>query len=246
MRNVDIAQFRISTQHRPGACRTGVEIAAVLPRVGADLAGLRDGIELPDFLARPHIEATDISGHALLVAAASHDNLCHHDVAHHESRRDRADVRHRRALDDALAQVDPAIAAKPCRWLARLRIDRDQAAVGRVVEKPLFGAVGPVGQRARRQRRAASADVHRLRLERPQCLARARLDGGHAVVQPRHVQHTIVQQRRRLVVTRGRVARRICAPAPRDLQPIHRLAVDLVQRRIAGLTSIAAPVDPFG
>src|SRR5690606_38442096 len=120
VRDVDIAGFGIGAQHGPCASGPGVEVAAFLPCIAAGLARLSDGAELPDFLAGPHVEATDIARRALLVAPARHDHLRHHDVAYDESRRDRADIRHRRAFDDSLAQINPAIAAESCRHFARL------------------------------------------------------------------------------------------------------------------------------
>ena len=120
-----------------------------------------DGVECPQQLAGAHIEAADIARRRFLVARAAGYHLHDDHVAHHEGRGHRADVRHGRAFDDAVAQVDPAVLAEVRRGLAGLRVDGDQAAVQRVVEQPLVLAVA-----SSRRANAGASDA-----PRPPCSA---------------------------------------------------------------------------
>ena len=217
---VDVAGLRVGAHHRPGPGVAGVLPAVVLPRLVAELAGLRDDIEAPDELAGAHVEAAEVARRRLLVARATRDHLGDDHVADDDGGRDRAHLGYGATFREVLAQVDPAAAAELRVRLAGPGVDGYQAAVQGVVEEAFLRAIGPVGQRARRQRRAGR-DLHRLWLEGPQRLARASVDSGHAVVDPGDVEHPVREQRRGLVTVRRRPARRIGAPAPSDLQPAH-------------------------
>ena len=136
------------------------------PRVVAELAQLRDGVEDPEPLAGLDVESADVALHvlkALRVRAGLAGGADDHDVVGDHRRGMQPDLAVHR-IDDLVVvqlQVDNAVAAEARRGHARLGIERDETIAGRHVQDALLAAVGPVGETAARQlarrRRAARA-----------------------------------------------------------------------------------------
>src|SRR6185312_717428 len=103
-RNVDEPEIRIRGVRRPGvglADADGADLRAVRPRVRAELAGLRNQIELPELLARVHVEAADEAGN---VVQPQREIAVHRRVAYHDHAVD--DDRRRAVGDLAVLGID--------------------------------------------------------------------------------------------------------------------------------------------
>ena len=126
-RDVDEAEIRIRRVGRPRvvlADARRADLRAVLPRVGAELAGLRNQVELPQLLAGPDVEAANPAGQvpeprrvvAVNVRAADDD-----DVADDDRRAAGGDLAERRIDADRAVGAGPRLRIP---GLARLGLAR--------------------------------------------------------------------------------------------------------------------------
>src|SRR5439155_25591183 len=140
----------------PYARIPGVDPRVLFPCVVAELAELRDGVEDPEALAGPDIEAADVPFHVLKtlrVRSGPARGADDDDVPGHHGRRMQSDLAVHR-IDDLVVvelQIDDAAAAEVRLGDARFRVQRDEAVAWRHVQHALFAAIGPVRQAAARQ-----------------------------------------------------------------------------------------------
>ena len=110
------------------------------PRVVAELAGARHGVERPDEFAGEHVVGADVAGrrHVAFAGGAAEDDQVLEDLAR-RVRLDGADGLRIAAVDPD-AQIDDAVGAERHDRLARLRVHLLQQAVHRE-DQPLVAAV---------------------------------------------------------------------------------------------------------
>ena len=250
--HVDVAQFRVDAEGRPHVRVAAVFPGAILPRLGADLAEPRNGIERPLPLARPDVERPDIGPRALLPRESiGHRPTEDHDVAD-DGRRPAptVDVVADRRRRHVSLQVDAPAGPEGRIRFAGLRIERGQV-VAMLDQNARVGTVRPVRDAAR-----ADADIRVRpglgRLLDPDCLPRAGVEGLDEPDGVRRVEHAVDHQGCRAKVIGVAQVRHFgqdrgihrWAP-PRDPQPGHVGFVDLVERRVfrgAEAATVCAPL----
>ena len=137
-RQVDEAQLLVRGHVRPdvGAARVGRRVAR--PRVGAELALLRDGPEGPQSAPRPDVEAHHVAARPLLVSRTVVDARPHHDdAANHDGRGRHAEIGSALGPRHAGHEIHPPAIAEARGELPGLRIHRDQVGIGRPEQQPL-------------------------------------------------------------------------------------------------------------
>ena len=245
---VDVPQRGVGAQRGPHGGVARVRPGIVFPGVVSVLAGLGDGVEGPAKLARDRVEAAHVAGGHLGGGGrttggqgrADHDNPVHDD-----RRRTGPDWRAHQVqvAAQAEAQVDHAVVPEARDRSPRSGIQRDQMearrhhedARPRVRRRPVGDAPARIPSRGR-----AVPFVHAVG---PQGLAGTCVDGhDRATVSRRGVQDVAGHEWRGAVVVLW--ARTVVGgrPAPRDLQGVHVVAVDLIERRVAGAAGVA-PVE---
>ena len=123
--NVDETEIRVRRVGRPRIILADAfrpDLGAVLPGLGAELAGLRDQVELPELLARADVEAADIPRkvpHADGVVAVNRRIADDDDVVDDDRRRARRDLTILRIDTDGAVRAD-AFLLVPC--FSRLRL----------------------------------------------------------------------------------------------------------------------------
>jgi len=213
---------------------------SVVPRVVAELAALRDGVERPHLAAGARVEGTDITRRVLLVREAIPDAVAEdHDVLVDDWRRCLRVVLPVDVPDEALGEVDLAVPAEGRDGLTGLRVQRDEA-VARVEEDADVVPVPPCGDSAVDEALSARrlAVLVGFRVVAPQLAPGLGLESGHLVVGCAHIEHAVDHQRRvleragpRAVLLEGNLVGR---PLPRHAETAHVGGRDLVQRRVVG------------
>ena len=171
------------------------------------------------------------------------------DVARHHRRGVQPDLgRHRiDRLIVVLLEIDDAVVAECRDAHAGLRVQRDQLVSRSDVENSLLFAVGPVreaaaGQlpRSRGAARAFALAVH------PELFAgfRVERDDGPAAARG-GIQHAVRHHRRRLEHELGTRTEVIGLEAPRDGELAEVGGVDLIERRVPGVSGISAVGAPL-
>ena len=189
-RQVGDAEILVDGDLRPHAGVAGVLPRLLEPRVVAEFAGLRNGVEDPQPLAGARVVAADVALGVLHAARAPCRARCDAPTMHDVLRDDRRAVPRHLALDRidllvvVLLQIDDAVDAEVLERHAVLRVEADELIADRHVEHALVAlAVGPVADAAARQaaRRAQRAlafvePVHPQQLAGPARRAPRRCD----------------------------------------------------------------------
>src|SRR5205823_6362506 len=121
-----------------------------LPRLAAELARMRDRIELPPWLAAAHIEGLDHAGNAFFADRAIGHSTADPDADHHHVAANLRDARPPvdcRLGTEARTQIHTASFAERRHWFAGPEIQRDEIFTADCV-KTTLAAVGPVGEAA--------------------------------------------------------------------------------------------------
>ena len=198
------------------------------PRVVAELARLRNGVEDPAQLAGHHVEGTDVSrrsgqrfGHA-----AAEDQHVFEDRA-------RCAGAHGHAIDglaEPLAEIDAATGAERVDRLSSLPIDRPQEiAIGHE------DAIVVDGDAAMAEPGARPAAAGRI--EPPAFAARRGIDRGHLQRRRRHIERPVNDDG--IALHLGALEVIAGFVGPRHLQAIDVAAVDLIERREADVVAPA-------
>ena len=130
---------------------------------------------------------------------------------------------------------------------AGLRVEGDHLVAGRDVDDPRLAAVGPVREPASRKltgRRFAALPF--VLAVHPDHLAGCRVECDHGAARAgRGVDDAVDHQRRALEVELGPGSERVGLEAPRDLELVEVVFVDLIERRVACVRQIAAIRGPL-
>src|SRR5262249_35494209 len=123
-REIDRLELLVDGDLRPDARIARVLGRAAQPALGAELAGLRDGVEDPEPLARAHVVAADEALHvarALRIRARPMRGADDHDVFRDDRRRVQADLAVQRVdvLVVVLLEIDDTVYAEALDALAR-------------------------------------------------------------------------------------------------------------------------------
>ena len=251
-RQVRDAQLLVHGDLRPDPGVAGVDGRVVQPGLAPELARLRDGVEDPQALARPHVEAADVAlrvapaaGVAARAEGGAHDDHVPGDGGRGvqpDFARDRIDV-----LVVVQLEVDDAVLAEAGDRPPGPGRQGDQPVARRDVQDALVAAVAPVGQPASRQpprRRLAARSL--VEAVGPQQLARAGVERRHRAARAgRRVDDAVHHQRRRLELVLGDRAEIVRLEPPGDLQLVEVPRVDLVERGVARMAEVAAVRRPL-
>ena len=248
-RQVREAELLVDGHLIPDADVAVVRPRVLFPRVVAELAGSRNGVERPEPLARADVEGLH---EALRVVVRPRR------VAFAERGAD--DARRRCAIAGvACRPISPVIRSigwpvpytapafrstapsLPNDWHAHagLRVERDEEEPGRDVEDPFLFAVGPVRHAASRQlaRRGGAARAFGLAVHPPQ-LARRGVERDHRPPRARgRVEHAADHQRRAFELELGPVPEAVGLEAPGDFERVEVAGVDLRERRVVMVLS---------
>ena len=238
---IDVAELRVGGERPPDAGVACVFGRAAQPRLVSRLALARNRVERPQLLARADVEGHDVALDVRLVDAAagrqrrSDDD----DVVGDHGRRAVADpARSDRAppsISSCLKRSTMPLSPKPATGSPVLALSDDELEAGRDDDDPLFLAVSPVGHAAVHLARRSIESRAFVRPPGPQRLAGAGV-GRHDVSARTggEVEHAVHHDRRRLGVERlGGGAEVVEPPGPGDLQVLHVVAGDLIERRVA-------------
>ncbi len=194
-------------------------------------------MEGPADPARAHVESANVaqSGGQVLGHQRPENQQVFIDDA-------RAGCAHREVLivpAEPLLQIHAAGVAEPCHRMAGVRIERVQVLVDAHVDACVV-AIGPVIEPA-----IALLAVHQffaMGVEVPDQFARGRIERDHPQARRGCIEHAIDHQGIALDLRAVVFVARI--ESPRELQPAHVLAVDLLQRRVvhAVLSAGDAPI----
>ena len=146
---IDVAEFFVDRHLSPDAGVARIAPRVLFPRVVAEFAGPRNGVEDPEPLAGLDVVAAD---EALLVglaprrAAGSMRGADDHGIAGDDRRRMQPDIAGLQVhlLIVFQLQIDDAVLAETGDGMAGLRVERDHLISGRDVDDPFLAAVGPV------------------------------------------------------------------------------------------------------
>ena len=224
----------------------------VEPAFVAALAGLRHGVESPQQLAGHDIETADVADDVVGLVGRRERRMRrghHDDVARDRRRRVGPDlapvpivalIERRFEIDDAV--VTEGLDGTTCRG-----VQRDELIARRHIDDALVVTALPKREPAARElTRCFGAARTLIEAIDPELLAGRsiqRRDG--AACTARRVEHAVDDDRRTLEsILRGRAQVRD-AVAPRNLERAEVAGVDLLERRIARVTQIAAVGGPF-
>ena len=246
---IDQPQFGIGAVLRPVADIAGGLGRAVQPGLVALLALARHGMEYPEPLAGPDVEAADET----LDVPGDGDRgrmrrAHHHDIAHHQRRGMQADLLARTLAVqvDVLVvvplEIDHAVRAETRIGLAGLRIQRDQLIADGDVEDAFRIAVAPIADAmAAAGTRRVDPALALVEIKAPFYRAGARIQRQHGALEAGGgIEHTVHHQRRRLQIDVARLGM-----APGRFEPAEIRGIDLGQRRIAQALLVAAIAFPF-
>ena len=248
-RQIGVAQILVGAHDRPDVAGARVLPRPVFPRVVPELARLGHGVEPPLQSAGDGVEAPDVARRLLpLLEAVAGEDADDDRVAADQRRRRPAvlvEVRH------ALREVDLAALPELAQRIAGAGVEGDEMLAAHD-EDPLVVAfrVVPVADAAGgTAARPAGAVLERA--VDPRRLARRRVDGGRLPQVGAHEQTVADHQRRgeqrgielqvRVLVDQVVVDR---PPTPGDVEILHVVGADLIQRRVlraARLPGVAAP-----
>jgi hypothetical protein len=245
-RHVHVAKLFVAADQRPGAAVPGVGPRVVEPRLVAELTLARHDVKRPQHLAGAHVVSADVVGRHLLRSSRA----LVQDVGRrrwHAADDDDVLDDHRAAAPaptgdrplEAFQQVDLAVVAEVGVAFPGLGVQRHEVAPD-VREDPRVASVGPIRDAARRPAAGGALAVwpRRQRVE-PDGLAGSRVERGHRADGRAHVEETVDHQRRVLIVGRPKRVR-VEVPqflghtrsAPRNLQFLDAVFVDLIERRV--------------
>src|SRR5262249_33481717 len=234
-------EFVVGAHDRPRVHAADPVGSPVLPRLGANLAGPRDGMEDPSMRARPYVKSTDVTRRHVPTHWPALDRRANDDqVADHQWRGgDRVPL----AIDrtpEPLSEIDSSIDAEARDRGAGPGIKGNEKRVARADEDPRVAAVGPVSHAAMHIAEIGRCAVNPyLRIVDPERAAADRVDGGHLADRGADVQHAAHHQRSCLVRP-GLDVRLACyqlgirrRPAPRDTELANVVARYLTERGVA-------------
>ena len=210
-------------------------------------------MERPELAPGADVEAHDVAARLLLDQRPIDDvRARENDVAHDDRCRVHRVVLERLHEREPLGRAHASAGAEVGVGLAGLGIERHQLGVVGAGDDASACPVGPVGRAAMGEPEIGRpAEPPRLRVPRPDCAARHRVECGDDAERRRGVEHAVHQQRRVLVAVGPRrirlddlVVRR--APAPRHVEPVHVRARDLVHRGVFRTRRITRVVAPLG
>ena len=252
-RQVHVAERLVDAHQRPDVRIARVFRRVALPAVVSVLTRLGHRSECPQPLARAHVEAADVAAHHLLLLRSVGDpGAGDHHVAHDDRGRGDGVIADSFDEGEPFGEIDAPACAERRVELAGLCIHRDQVGVVRASEQPLDRTVGPVRKTAVKEpeiRRPAG--LPRFRIELPDRLARAWVEGRDDAETGEGVHDTVRHQRRVLVGARLRLGVRRRdrvvgrAPSPRLAQLPDVCRIDLIERRVlraAGVAAVKAPL----
>ena len=253
-RQIGEAQLFVGAGLRPHAgIARRFGLAGLQPAFVAHLALARHGVENPFALAGARVIAADITLDAALLGrnAAAQEGRAHdHCVVGHQRGGVQPDgfFFQVHLLVVVGLQIDHAIDSEACHAVAGLGVQRDQAVTGSDIENALGFAVGPIGHAMAGilPGRIAAARAFILAVH-PQHLAGGRVQAHHrAAGAGGDIHAALDDQGRAFILVFGPRPQIVGLEAPGDLQLAEILAVDLVQRRIAGVGRVGGIVAPFG
>jgi hypothetical protein len=251
-RHVDQAELFVDAHLRPDTGIASVRPRIVQPRVVAELAGPRDGVENPEAFAGANVEAANVALDVRLAARRTAGEVCGPDddhVARHDRRRMQADLAGDgiNLLIELLLEIDDAVGAKRRDPIAGFRIERDQLIPGRHVEDSFFLVVGPVREAApRKLARCRRAALPLIEAVHPAHLAGQRVERDRGAARARgEIQLAADHQRRGLQVVLDAWSEAVGPEAPRHLEIIEIARVDLIERRVTGTRQISAVGAPL-
>ena len=247
-RQIHQTRIRIRRHLRPNTRVAGIFVGVLQPGLRAGLALLRNGVELPDLLARAHIirpRRTLVVLEAAGREAFAEGRTDQHLVAHNRRRRLPADLARGQVRRDLLIvirlQIHRAIVAERSNPLAGLGVQRDQLIARRGVEDARFLAVAPINRTAagKLARRGSAACAFLLAMH-PDQLARHRIQRNHRAARAgRGIDHPAHFQRRALELEFLAVADVVSLEAPGHFQLGEVRRVDLVQRLVFAAVDVA-------
>ena len=144
-------------------------------------------------------------------------------------------------------QIDDAALAEAGHGNSCLRVERDKTISRRHVDHPRLSGVGPVSQPATgesaRGRIAARPLVFAVH---PQQFASCGVERHDRSPRARRrIDNAVRHQGRRFIIEFRTGAQRIGLEAPRHLQLVEVVLIDLVERRVLGVGEVTAPGSPF-
>ncbi len=239
-RDVDQAERIVGAEDAP-RIRRAARVRLPFRRCGQHVG--TSEIPGPEQASADRIEAAHDAGRFLRFDVVC-DPAAEHCNAVCERRWRRHVVEARFHVAHAVEQRDFAVAAEVAAALARLRVDCDQARVGRGGENSLRTIGGRLGRleirHAATRRGEADFRVLQLRIEAPAFGARVRIERRDDVARETDIERVTDLQRRCLECAAD--ARAI---GPRDLQLVDIRCVDLIEGHIARAGRGSAPVLPI-
>jgi hypothetical protein len=242
---VDVTELWVVAHHRPDVGVAGIAPGVVLPGLVSILAGLRNGVENPELLTGPHVEAAHVAGwHLFVVLEVVHRTAHYDDVSADDGRGRDGDMFPNHRLPHAEGEVYAATLPESRDRLTGLGIQSAEVGVVRADDDATVFAARPVGH----------ASMHKaigLRIVHPECLAGGRVDGCDLVKTRDRVEHATHHEGRGLVRAgaefRAGLHQGVVwgVPLPHDPQVLHVLGVDLGKGRVARAGVVAAVNGPF-
>jgi len=212
-------------------------------------------VEDPKPLAGARVVPTDVALHvapAARVPAGAVGGANDDHVAGHDRRGVQPDLAGCQVdrLVVVTLQVDHSVDAELGHRPAGLRVERDQPVARRHIDDPRFVAArrpAPVGQPAPGESsrcRVATRPFNQA--VNPVQLARRGVEGHHRTPRPAgRIQHAVDHERRGLEPKLGHWTKVVGLEPPGDLQVVEVVRGDLVERRVAGVTQVAAVGGPL-
>ena len=254
-----MTELLVGAEQRPHAAVAGVGPRVLEPGLVAGLTGSRHDVKRPQVLARAHVVATHVVGRHFfrreLCFAQDVGRRCRHarhddHVAHDEGAARPAPARD--GALESLREVHLTAVAEIGVPLTGLRVQCDEARA-HVRDDASVGAVGPIGEAARRAAaREAVAVGARWQVVVPNGFACRRIERHDGSDDRAHIEQAVHHERRVLEVARPRRVREVrqqllghAGPLPGDTQVADRVPIDLVERRVfrAGFVgTVGAPL----
>ena len=240
-RQIHVPELFVRRHRRPDGDVAGVGPRIVQPGLVPELPRRRHGVERPQQLPGADVEAADVGGRGLHPRARGLVDDVHHAAGHapddddvaHDGGRAAPPVPAEGRAAVALGEIDGAVRPEVGVALSGLRVQRDQEPAGDR-DDPFVFAVGPIGQPPRR----AAGVLLRRRIE-PDDFAARRVERGDGPERRAHVQKAAHLQRRVLIGARGPGVgphflhgQRQRGLTPGDAKTLHRVLVDLIERRV--------------
>ncbi len=249
-RQVDVPELVVGGHRRPDIAGTDVAQRVALPRLRRGIVFGRDRAEAPAQAAGAHIEGAHLADVTLRLAGGvlvRHRLADEHQVADDQRRR----IPQELVARTERGEIDAAVRAEARDGDAGLRIERVQILTV-VAEDAGLGPLAPERHRAQGAAKPGVAALFSGRRLRPDRAAGRRIECLDETDGVGGVQDAAHHDRRRSVVVRETQLgirreefRGHLRPPPRDAQPRHVRAVDLIERRILLRAVVARVVPPL-